>query len=314
MKRERFPWKKEYQFVEPGITADGVRIYPFDPAFPVDVSFLTASGHHLVRMNRHEFFEVLYMFSGRTEIQIRSHCFHLKKGDVVVIGPDVYHRLLHKPHLEVKLISLNFQPEIIRSGEAEGESERYLSPFLCQGPQFPHVITATRALSREVFQLILRVHQELPPRTTLQRLAAKTYIKGLLLLLLRHFADHLGTREAVDRKQRHLQRLQPLFQLLDQSFGEYIEVADAARVCVMSPSHFMRFFKQTMGQPFRAYLSAFRIAKAQLMLSDGEASIADISQQVGFCSQSYFGEMFRALVGMTPRTYRQRFRAKAQLS
>jgi AraC-like DNA-binding protein len=312
MKSGRFPWKKEYQFVESGITADGVRTYPFDPAFPLDVSFLTGSGRHLVRMNRHEFFEVLYMFSGRTEIQIRSRCFHLKKGDVVVIGPDIYHRLLHKPHPEVKLISLNFQPEVIRSGEAEGESERYLSPFLCQGPQFPHVISGSRALLREVSQFILKIHEELPPRTTLQRLAAKTYMKGLLLLLLRHFADHLGTREAVDRKQRHLQRLQPLFQLLDQSYGEYVEVADAARVCAMSASHFMRFFKQTMGQPFRAYLSAFRIAKAQLMLSDGEASIADISQQVGFCSQSYFGEIFRALVGMTPRAYRQRFRAKAQ--
>jgi len=29
MKRGDFPWKKEYQFVEPGITAEGVRIYPY---------------------------------------------------------------------------------------------------------------------------------------------------------------------------------------------------------------------------------------------------------------------------------------------
>ena len=86
MKRERFPWKTEYQFVEPGITAEGVRIYPFDPAFPVDVSFLTASGNSLVRMNRHEFFEIMYIFSGTTQIQVRSRCLQLKKGDVVVMG------------------------------------------------------------------------------------------------------------------------------------------------------------------------------------------------------------------------------------
>ena len=71
MKREQFPWKKEYQFVEPGITAEGVRIYPFEPAFPIDVSFLTASGHSLVRMNRREFFEVIRIFSGHTRIQFR---------------------------------------------------------------------------------------------------------------------------------------------------------------------------------------------------------------------------------------------------
>jgi AraC-like DNA-binding protein len=310
MKRQRFPWKKEYQFVEPGITAEGIRIYPFDPAFSVDVSFLTASGRSLVRMNRHEFYEVVYVFTGNTEIQVCSRCFPLKRDDVVVIGPDIYHRFLHKPHMEVKLISLNFKREVIRGSDADGEEGNYLSPFLCQGPQFPHVISGKRGLSREVLALLLKVHRELPARTALQRLAAKTYLKGVLLLLLRHFASHLGTRQAVDRKQRHLQRLQPLFQHLDQHYGEHIEVADAAHLCAMSSSHFMRFFKDTIGQSFRAYLSGFRVAKAQIMLSNGDASIADISQLVGFCSQSYFGEMFRDLAGMTPRAYRQRFRGR----
>jgi AraC-like DNA-binding protein len=309
MKREEFPWKKEYQFVEPGITAEGVRIYPFEPAFPVDVSFLTASGRSLVRMNRHEFFEVIYIFSGNTQIQVRSRSFELKQDDVVVIGPDIYHRLLHPPRMEVKLISLNFQREVIRGGDGDGEDGMYLSPFLCQGPQFPHVISSERDLSREVLDLVLKVHRELPAHTALRRLAVKTYMKGILLLLLRYFANHLGTREAVDRKQRHVQRLQPLFHHLDHHYGEHIEVADAAHLCAMSSSHFMRFFKETIGQSFRAYLGSFRIAKAQSLLSNSDAPIADISQLVGFCSQSYFGETFRYLAGTTPRAYRQRFRA-----
>jgi len=311
MKAEEFPWKKEYQFVEPGINAEGVRIYPFEVAFPVDVSFLTASGRSLVRMNRHEFFEIIYIFSGRTHIQVRSRCFELKQDDVVVIGPDIYHRLLHPPRTEVKLISLNFQGQVIRGADTDGEDGLYLSPFLSQGPQFPHVISGERDVSREVLSLVLKVHRELPAHTALRRLAVKTYMKSILLLLLRHFSNHLGTREAIDRKQRHVQRLQPLFQHLDRHYGEHIEVADAAHLCAMSSSHFMRFFKQTIGQSFRAYLSSFRIAKAQSMLSTSDTSIAEVSQLVGFCSQSYFGETFRDLAGTTPRAYRQRYRARA---
>jgi two-component system response regulator YesN len=68
----------------------------------------------------------------------------------------------------------------------------------------------------------------------------------------------------------------------------------------------MRFFKLAVGQTFGAYLTSFRIAKAQYMLLNKEIPIAEISQQVGFCSQSYFGEVFRAMVGTTPRNYRQR--------
>jgi AraC-like DNA-binding protein/mannose-6-phosphate isomerase-like protein (cupin superfamily) len=310
MRDERFPWEEDYRFVGPNITPDGIRVYPFDPAFPVDVRFVTGTGRHLVRMNRHEFFEVIYLYGGSLEIQIRDRRFRLKKGDVAVIGTHIYHQLLYAHNVKTKVISLNYQPEVIRSGAAE-EEEVYLSSFLCQGPQFPHVITGKGDLSREIFHLLVKVHKELPARTALNRLAAKTYLKALLLLLVKHFRGYLVTRETLSRKQRDVDRLQPLFQLLNERYGQHIGVRDAARVCAMSASHFMRFFKLTTGQSFRAYLTDFRIAKAQSMLSSGKEPIAEISQQVGFCSQSYFGEVFRDLVGVTPRAYRQRFGVKA---
>lgn len=312
MKREKFPWKRDYQFVEPGINAEGVRIYPFDRSFPLDVSFQIVSGPKHVRLNRHEFFEVMYMFRGRTEIQVRDAYFPVGPGDLVVMGPHRYHRVLHSPNSEVKLISLNFQPEIVRSGSTDPDGERFLSPFLYQDSQFPHVITGSRGVSRGAFDLILKMHRELPARTSFRRLAVRTYLRMLLLTLLRHYAQYFATRRIMDRKETDQRRLQPLFRLLDDSLAETITVQDAARVCAMSASHFMRFFKITVGQPFRAYLTSFRIAKARYLLSNSDSSIAEISEQVGFCSQSYFGEVFRSQVGMTPRAYRLEFGGKGR--
>ena len=77
-----------YKFTEPGINAEGVRVYPFDPSFPVDVSFQKASGPRLVRFNRHEFFEIIYVYSGKSEIQVRDRILSTKAGDLVVIGVD----------------------------------------------------------------------------------------------------------------------------------------------------------------------------------------------------------------------------------
>jgi len=314
MRRDRFPWQDNYQFVGPNITADGVRVhYPFDPAFPADVRFVIGSGRHLVRPNRHEHFEVVYVYSGSMEVQIRDRRFRLKQGDVIVIGPNIYKQFLYNPRVENRLVTLNFRPEVIRSGAREGDDEIYLSSFLYQGPRFPHVISGDRALSREVFHLLLKIQSELPARTVLDRLAAKTYLKVLFLLLARRFRDCLETQETMDRKLRGLDRLRPVFELLGERCGGHIEVKDAARVCAMSASYFMRFFKQATGQSFRAYLTGFRIEKAQSMLSSGNSSIVEISQEVGFCSQSYFGEVFRDLVGMTPRAFRRRFGTKLSL-
>ena len=128
----------------------------------------------------------------------------------------------------------------------------------------------------------------------------------ILFMLFKHHANSFQSSGMLDRERKNLERLQPVFDLLEESFTQPIKVQDATRACVMSSSHFMRLFKVTVGQSFCSYLTSFRIAKAQHMLMDKEVPIAEISQQVGFCSQSYFGEVFRSLVGTTPRTYRHR--------
>lgn len=295
-----------YKVTEPGINAEGVRVYPFDCSFPIDVSFHKASGPRLVRLNRHEFFEVIYIYAGKTNIQVRDRILPARTGDLVVIGPNLYHRICHNPNDALKLVSMNFQPEIARCGKVAGEEEYYLSPFLYQGSDFAHVISKSANLSREVFDLIVKIYRELPASTLLNRMAIRTYLKMILFLLFKHYAKRFGSVEMLDREHKNLQRLQPVFDLLEHGFDQPIKVQDAARVCAMSSSHFMRFFKVTVGQTFRSYVTSFRIAKAQQMLMDMEMSIAEVSQQVGFCSQSYFGEVFKALVGTTPRIYRHR--------
>ena len=78
----------------------------------------------------------------------------------------------------------------------------------------------------------------------------------------------------------------------------------------MSESHFMSFFKRVTGLSFMKYLNHYRVERSQLMLVNTDEPMATISQEMGFCDQSYFGTVFRRLVGMTPAAYRRRFRAK----
>jgi two-component system response regulator YesN len=55
---------------------------------------------------------------------------------------------------------------------------------------------------------------------------------------------------------------------------------------------------------FVSYLSQFRLAKAQVLMANTDKSLAEISHAVGFCSQSYFGQVFRKLLHTTPHHYR----------
>jgi len=57
-------WEKAYAVVEPQINAEGIHVWPFDPSFPIDIRFFDLDGSHHIRMNRHDYFELLYVYSG----------------------------------------------------------------------------------------------------------------------------------------------------------------------------------------------------------------------------------------------------------
>ena len=65
-----------------------------------------------------------------------------------------------------------------------------------------------------------------------------------------------------------------------------------------------RCFSRTVAlSPFE-YLNRFRIRTAAGMIMESDDSIHMIAEKCGFSSDSYFGKMFRELMGMTPREYR----------
>ena len=163
----------------------------------------------------------------------------------------------------------------------------------------------------QVFELMQRIRGELPGKSAVARLSVKTCLKMILVLLVRHYSSYAGTVETFQRQQRALERLQPLFAYVEQHYGELIRVVKAARICGMSESHFISFFKDATGQSFLAYLNHCRIERAQLLLITTDRSMSDIGQETGFCDQSYFGTVFRRLVSMTPAEYRRKFRAEA---
>ena len=151
----------------------------------------------------------------------------------------------------------------------------------------------------------------MPAGTSRARLTAKTYLKTLLVVLLNHYAEYTASTLAFERVAANIERLRPLFDFIDRNHSERITVTNSARLLHMSESHFMRFFRQVCGQPFGAYLTEFRVAKAQALLAAGALTAREVAHAAGFCDQSYFGSVFRKVTGMTPGEYRARALGRA---
>ena len=284
-------------------------MWPFDVACPMDVVFLAENGQQKVRMNRHAYFEILYLCSGSAVCHIQDRLIPMSVGDLVIIGSTLYHRIECRSSSPLTIAALFFEPDMIRC-DGGSDSMEYLTPFLLQDSTFPHIIPAETGIPRQVLDMMMRIHAERSsvPKT---RLALKTYLKMILSLLVGHYASYAGTVEVFYRQERALDRIRPLFRFLEQNCGNSIQIRQAARVCGMSESHFMSVFKEVSGLSFLKYLNQYRVERAQAMLTHTEESMKNICQDVGFCDQSYFGAVFRKIVGVTPAEYRRRFRTNS---
>jgi len=294
-------WENAAHAIEPLVTASGIHVNRFDPLFPMQVRFLRLKAPSAVALRRHDYFEVLYMESGSAIYRVGDGDVQVNQGDLFVIGSQIDHGIRHYLTPTIRAVALYFHPAI--------EGAEYLVPFEIQGKGFPHGIAASTGIPAQVCDLIQRIHQEMASHAPHTLLAMKTYLKMILVLLMNHYACYAITSGAVGRKNRNLERLQPLFDYVDQHYVENISVELAAGLLRMSKSHFMRFFRAVTGQAFVSHLNRFRISRAQDLMATTELSMAAITQEVGFCDQSYFGVVFRRFVGMTPREYRDRLRA-----
>lgn len=297
-------WNKSI-IVSQQVNAEGVHVWPFVHELQTDVVYHQLSGRRPFRMNRHDYFEMVYVHEGELVWQVQDRFMTQRTGELFLVGSTLYHRLTERSHPRVKVISLHFLPDAIRSSAPPGEAEEYLMSFLMQDATFPHVILAKTGVPARTLPILEKIHDGLPAMSPLARLSVKTHLKLLLLQLANHYAAYRSARNEFNRRQQALQRLQPLFAFLEKRYSEMISVEDAAGLIRMSKSHFMAFFREVTGQSFIAYLTHFRIAKAQELLVKTDKTIAEVGQELGYCDQSYFGATFRALTHMTPFEYRR---------
>ena len=301
-------WQDVHAVVDPQVRADGMHVWPFSPAFPMDVRSFVFDEHQSVRRTRHDYFELVYVYSGSAAYEVEGQLFTVSANDLIVVNGTLFHRLVEVQQPTFRAVVLYFHPDVLCATDGSSEQAQYLMPFLLQDSGFPRVVRSEAGLSGRIFQLIDRIRGELPAVTDEQRLLARTSLEVILVTLINHYNRQFAGAEAFARRQRALERLRPLFDHVEHHYAEQITLAAATAIVKMSKPHFMRCFKRATGQSFDRYLNRFRIAKAQVLLESSDLSIADVGQRVGFCYQSYFGLVFRRLVQLTPREYRKQLR------
>ncbi|MDX9981777.1 MAG: AraC family transcriptional regulator, partial [Lentisphaeria bacterium] len=151
--------------------------------------------------------------------------------------------------------------------------------------------------------LIRRIIREQQQRSPGWRLAATAAFTELVLLVCR-----AAPADFPEEPPRH-GWLTTITDFLETNFARQVSLGDLAEMVHMSPSSLSHSFKKRLGCSPIEYVLSLRVQRAAEMLRDTPRSIAEIGDLVGFTDSNYFSRQFKNRLGLSPSSYRQRYRA-----
>lgn len=96
-------------------------------------------------------------------------------------------------------------------------------------------------------------------------------------------------------------------EFIDNNFNKNISVSDISDFLNIDRSHFYKIFKLHMMTTPQQYLIEYKLKKACDLLRKSSYSVYEISNLVGFSSQSHFSKTFKRNLSLTPLEYRYLF-------
>ncbi len=131
-------------------------------------------------------------------------------------------------------------------------------------------------------------------------------LNGLLLEELGDFLELAGIRQ--DTGKRYSALVEQAFRLAQEPVSASHHVRSLAEQLHVSESTLSKRFRQETGMRPGEYLSQLLIDSACSRLIEGEGSIAQIAEELGFSDQFYFARFFKKQMSVTPSGYRRLMR------
>lgn len=103
---------------------------------------------------------------------------------------------------------------------------------------------------------------------------------------------------------KHSDIMYKVMQFVKANYDKKISLDDIAAHVYLSRSYLSSMFKEEMGESLFAYINRVRIEKSKILLLSNKVSLADIGGMCGFEDQSYFTKVFKSIVGVSPKKFR----------
>lgn len=276
-----------------------------NPLFPFNIYPCCIPGDFsFVPLHWHDEMEFLYIKKGIGTVNINLIAHEVKAGDIVFILPGQLHSIHQKKPESMDYENIIFQLDFLSTAGVDPCTTHFFAPLSNGQVSIPAFIRSGDAL----YPFIASCLNELDRISQDQTLAYPLGVKSILFNIFFLLFSQQNIISSVQEQHKSMEHVKTTIKYIELHYAERISVGKMADILHLSSSHFMRFFKNTMGVSFIHYLNDYRLTMAARQLTASSDSILSIASQCGFENLSLFNRLFKKEYGITPREYRNKYK------
>lgn len=228
----------------------------------------------------------------------RLHRALVRKGDVSVVPAGLESEWWWEDGKKVDRVHTYLDPALLREAASEAGAD----------PDRVEVLNSVSVRDPFLEQAGMALLEEIASGGPAGRLYAESLASVLAVHLLRnHSSLGRGASRSLDPERAGRlpeASLRATMDYVGDNLSGDLSLAEIAATVNLSPYHFARAFKRSIGLSPHRYVVRQRIERAKELLTNTDLPVGEVAKRTGFASPSHFSQQFRRAVGVAPSAFR----------
>ena len=249
----------------------------------------------------HDSYELFVPLTDSLDFEVASYCYTVKKGDLLLLPPNVIHRLVVTESEPLEYLYLQFTPR------AMPENQELTDVVATLFDEHTDGSWSLRRLSKERFSYVYAAVKRLCIEG--DREARRQFFCILLPVLqeILFYGSHVSGRydELIREDGSKYSLTDQIIDYISRHYAEIQDISFVSEVFHYSAVHVNTLIKARLNVSLWQYVLHIRLDRACDMLVSGTHA-GDVALSCGFKDYSTFYRMFKKCYGITPTECRRR--------
>lgn len=258
--------------------------------------------------------QFMYCFKGTANAKIGDQEYKIKKGDILIITPDISHELWFDENMSGEFYwfhcdfffydDKDWLYDFYQNAETYvtlfGNNLLYpehirVNPVFNDGYQLPNYVQVPKV--SEIEYLFRKIVKSYISKDPYWQITAKIYVLDILKQVF-----SLTNNTQVIKK---LYVIDTIKNFITHNYYRKLSIEEICRDTGLNTEYAGRVFRKETGEKIPEYLSKYRIKQAKKLFLEVDLNLIDISEMIGFNNENYFSSVFKKYEGKTPAKARE---------